>query len=71
MSSPKALARGGAIVVSVSCGSEVNELLLPVSTGLDHFFLALSVGFCRPITGHLAFICHLAFVVFYPDDKPS
>ena len=58
MSSPKALARGGAIVMSVSRGSEMDELLLPVSTGLDHFFLALSVGFCRPIAGHLAFICH-------------
>ena len=58
MTSLKTLACSGTIVMSVSRGSEMDELLLPVSTGLDHLFLALSVGFCRPIAGHLAFICH-------------
>jgi len=58
MSSPKALARGGAIVMSVSRGSEMDELLLPVSTGLDHLLLTGAVRLSRSVARHLTFVGH-------------
>lgn len=58
MSSLKRFSGGGTIVVTISLRSEVNKLLLPVRTSLNHSFLTGSIRSNHAVAFHFRLGSH-------------
>ena len=61
MTSFKALTRSSRIVMSITLGAEMNELLFAARASFDHHLLPRSVRPSRAVAFHLAFIRHINY----------